>query len=276
MQELLPGIIMSLREGLEAFLIVAMILKFLEKTDSNNLKKSVWAGTIGSIVVSIIFGYGLFLISSKLNSIGIVGKIWESFASIFAVALVASFIIWMINNTKNIKQHIENKVSLNLSKIGIALVSFALVAREGVEIAIFSFAGKYSILSIIIGLLIALAIVVGISYSLIKVNLNTLFKITLVYLIIQAGYLLGYGVHEGISALKAGSLLSSTNLLTIKLFNLSGTILNHKQGLIGLPLNVLIGWYSKPEWIQFLIQYLFTGGLFAYWYKVGAKLSINQ
>jgi len=48
-------------------------------------------------------------------------------------------------------------------------------------------------------------------------------------------------------------------------FDLSKTIFNHKDGIIGLPLYVTIGWYSKPEWIQFLLQYGLTGFLFIYW-----------
>ena len=84
-------------------------------------------------------------------------------------------------------------------------------------------------------------------------------------MILQAGYLFGYGIHEGLSALKSMNILNKDSILLLKIFDLSGTILNHKQGIFGLPLNVLIGWYSKPEWIQFLSQYILTFSLFGYW-----------
>ena len=45
---------------------------------------------------------------------------------------------------------------------------------------------------------------------------------------------------------------------------ISATVLNHNEGVLGLPLNVLLGWYSKPEWIQFIILYAYTIGIFAF------------
>jgi len=101
----------------------------------------------------------------------------------------------------------------------------------------------------------------------VKVNLRILFNITLAYLILQAGFLLGYGIHEGLSALGSMNLLSSESPLFIKAFDLSETIFYHKEGLLGLPMYVLFGWYSKPEILQFIMQYLYTGSLFYIWHR---------
>lgn len=267
MENLMPGIIMSFREGLEAFLILTLILKFLEKTGNKHLNRSAIYGFISSVLFSLVIGFLLFKIGSLLKNMDAVGKLWESTASLIAVGLVSSFIIWMIKHGSELKQYIENKTSINLSKYGIYIVSFVLIAREGVEIAIFSFAGNYHFISIISGLIIALIITTGIYFSLVKINISFLFRITLFYLIIQAGYLLGYGLHEGLSALKELNILDANSILLVKLFDLSKTIFNHKEGFLGLPLNVLLGWYSKPEWIQFLLQYFFTIILLIYWFK---------
>ncbi len=141
-----------------------------------------------------------------------------------------------------------------------------MVTREGAEIAIFSFAGQYTLLSIIAGVGLASVLALLIYKSLIKVNLRTLFNLTLVYLILQAGFLFGYAIHEGLSALKALNLLNPDSWLLIKAFDLSSTVLNHKEGLVGLPLFVVFGWYSKPEWIQFiLLQYGYITSLFLIW-----------
>jgi high-affinity iron transporter len=142
-----------------------------------------------------------------------------------------------------------------------------MIGREGAEIAIFSFTGKYTLPSISAGIAIALVAALLIYFSLVKVNLKVLFSITLIYLILQAGFLLGYGIHEGLSALKALGKLPEDSILLAKAFNLSKTALNHKEGVIGLPLYVLFGWYSKPEWIQFITQYAYTIGIFALWFK---------
>ena len=61
-------------------------------------------------------------------------------------------------------------------------------------------------------------------------------------------------------------MITAENPLLLKAFDLSKTILNHKEGVVGLPLYVSIGWYSKPEWVQFILQYGLTGFLFYYWY----------
>ncbi|BCG63177.1 MAG: hypothetical protein methR_P0871 [Methyloprofundus sp.] len=106
-----------------------------------------------------------------------------------------------------------------------------------------------------------------INYSLVKVNLKTIFIITLAYLIIQAGYLLGYSLHEGLSVAKSLTWITEDSLIFNQAFNFSKTIFNHKQGVLGLPLNILFGWYSKPEWLQFIVQYTYTFLMFAYWYK---------
>ncbi len=107
--------------------------------------------------------------------------------------------------------------------------------------------------------------------SLIKVNLSVLFKVTLAYLILQAGFLLGYSLHEGFSALKGYGMIDPNHFVFNKAYNLAGTILSHKDGIFGIPLHVLFGWYSKPEWVQFMMQYVFTVGMFTYWRSYNAN-----
>lgn len=271
MTNFFAGTIMGFREGLEAFLIVAIILRFIVKIKRENLKKPVYYGIGVGLIGSLIFGGLLALLASVIQDQGQVAKLWESIASLVALILITTFIVWMIKNSKNITGKVENKVSKNLSALGIFMVSFVVIIREGAEIAIFTFTGKYPLLAISIGILIALTLTILVFYSLVKVDLKTLFSITLLYLILQAGFLLGYGIHEGLSALKDMNILSSDHVLYIKVYDLSGTILNHKEGVIGVPLYVLFGWYSKPEWIQFIIQYLYTGIVGFYWFKKQSK-----
>lgn len=268
----IPWLIMSFREWLEAFLIVILIFKFLEKTSNKHLNKSVIWWFFTSVLFSIIFGYLLFLTWVYLERVSEAAKIWESVASLIAVGLVSTFIYWMIKHGDKLKNYVEEKTAANLTKIKIFIVAFILTAREGVEIAIFSFTGKYEVLSIFSGIFIALIVSLIIYHSLAKIKIATLFKITLIYLIIQSGYLLWYSIHEWLSALKSLNYIDWNNVLLIKVFNLSDTIFFHKEWIIWLPLNVLLWWYSKPEWIQFIIQYTYTIILLIYWYK-HAKIS---
>ena len=267
MEPFVQGLIVAFREGLEAFLIIVILLKFLEKTNNAILKKSVWQGLFAGIGLSVVFGLLLMGISSYIGGMDATAKLWESAASLIAVILIVSFIKWMIDHGSQIKQHIEGKAMLNLTKAGIFLIALFMVAREGAEIALFQFAGKYPLNSILAGLLLSIGLVILIYHSLVKVKIQTLFSITLGFLILQAGFLLGYSVHEGLSASKELGIIPSENPLFTKVYNLSATAFGHKNGVIGLPLYVAFGWYSSPEWIQFVLQYLLTAGLFFYWYR---------
>lgn len=273
METFIQALIVSFREGLEAFLIITILLKFLEKTDNSNLKKNVWNGTFTGVFLSLIFGIILMAISSYIGGIDATAKLWESAASFIAVVLITSFIVWMIRHGSEIKHHIENKASLNLSKKGVFLIAMFMVAREGAEIAIFAFAGKYSAMPILLGIILSIAFVALIHYSLVKVKLKTIFTITLAYLIFQAGFLLGYSIHEGLSASKELGLIAENSPVFTKAFDLSKTVLYHKEGVLGIPLYIAFGWYSKPEWIQLITQYGLTTLLFSYWYTKNKKKS---
>jgi len=265
MDNFIPGLITGFREGLEAFLIISILLRYVDKTDKPVFKKYIYYGVAVGIAASIVFGGILAYISNTLSASGEVAKIWESVASIAALVLVTTFIVWMIKNSAGIAGEIEGKVQKSFSKWGVFWVATVMIAREGAEIAIFSFTGQYSLISIFSGVAIALIFAVLIYFSLVKVSLKTIFAITLGYLILQAGFLLGYGIHEGLSALKDLGKIASDNLLLTKAFNLSGTVLDHKAGVLGIPLYALFGWYSKPEWIQFASQYIYTISIFLIW-----------
>ena len=264
MDAFIQALIMAFREGLEAFLIIAILIKYLDKTQNKNLKKHVWHGMFWGIIASLLIGLALFLLTLFIGSVDSTAKIWESLASIIAVILITTFIVWMIKHGSQMRKHIEGKAALNLTTKGIFLISMFMVLREGAEIAVFSFAGKYHFIPVILGLLLSVILVILIFYSIVNIKIKTIFKITLIYLILQAGFLLGYGIHEGLSASKG--LINPESLIYNKAFDLSGTIMNHKSGSLGIPLYVSLGWYSKPEWVQFIVQYTYTFLLLGFWY----------
>ena len=270
-----PSFIMGFREGLEAFLLIAITLKYITKIDKGHLKNKVLQGGITGLIISIFLGLMLSQFSEYLGGVSSLTKLWESVASLIALLLVSVFIIWMIRHGSNMSKFVENELSQNISTNALFWISFIIIAREGTEIAIFSFAGKYPYEIVGMGVLTSLILSIFIFFSLVKVNLSVLFKITLAYLILQAGFLLGYSLHEGFSALKGYSMIASDNYIFEKAFNFSNTLLSHKDGIFGIPLHVLFGWYSKPEWIQFIVQYLFTFSMFGYWFWNNKKIASN-
>lgn len=272
---LFQGAIIGFREGLEAFLIIAIMLEYLNKTKQPLFKKNVKQGLGIGLLVSAVFGVALFFIASAIGqSSGTLAKAWESVVSFLAMILITTFIVWMIKHGRHMVKHIETATETNLSKKGLVTLAAVMVAREGAEIVLFMMASADKsnyIYGIVIGLVVSAVLAFLIYKSLVKVNLLVIFNITLAYLILQAGFLLGYAVHEGLSFLKSTDILAESNILYTKLFNLSDTVMNHKSGGVGLPLYVLFGWYSKPEWIQFVLQYLYTFSLFAVWFRYSKK-----
>ena len=275
MNQMIPSFIMGFREGLEAFLLIAIILKYISKSAQFHLRSKVIQGGIAGLIISLLLGLLLNAVSAGLGGITTLTKVWESAASLIALVLVTMFSFWMIRHGHDMAKHVEGKVDKNLSAAGLFFISLVIVAREGTEIAIFSFAGKYPFNIVILGVLASLILTLLIFYSLVKVDIALLFKITLAYLILQAGYLLGYTFHEGFSALKGYEMISGDNAVFIKAFDVSKTIFSHKDGVLGIPLHVVFGWYSKPEWIQFIIQYLYTITVFFFWFMDTKKRSVT-
>ncbi|MDC3315733.1 FTR1 family protein [Candidatus Thioglobus sp.] len=269
----LPSFIMGFREGLEAFLLITITLKYISKIDKGHLKNIVAQGAVTGLIISIFFGLLLSQFAEYLGGVSSLTKLWESAASLVALLLVSVFIVWMIRHGTNMSKFLENELSKSISKSALFWISCIIIAREGTEIAIFSFAGKFPYEFVGMGVLTSLILSILIFYSLVKVNISLLFKITLAYLILQAGFLLGYSIHEGFSALKSYSLISPDNYIFERAFNFSNTFLSHKDGVFGIPLHVLFGWYSKPEWIQFIVQYLFTFCMFGYWFWHNKKIT---
>jgi high-affinity iron transporter len=265
-----PGLILGLREGLEAFLIIAIMLEYLNKIHRPEHKKDVYIGLALGIVASLLFGLILFGISDLIgaNSDNL-AKLWEFFASFLALLLITTFIIYMIRHNSQITQEIRNKMDLNISKKSIILLALIMVAREGAEVTLFAFASTNETMYLtgaLFGIILAGILTFLIYKSLLKVNLKILFRITLLYLILQAGFMIGYSFHELFSYFKAESIIQASHPIYTKLFDLSNTFLDHKTGIIGIPLYILMGWYSKPEVFQFIVQYVYTGTLLYYFF----------
>jgi high-affinity iron transporter len=267
----IPGLVMGLREGLEAFLIIAIMLEYLNKTNKKSDKKYVFQGFGYGVLTSLVFGLLMGLISILIGaSSDNIIKIWESIASIVALVLITTFIFWMMKHRYTIVSDIHQKMAVTFSKTGIILLASVMVAREGAEIVLFVFASvnRLSYFSgTLTGVLLAGLLTFLIYKSLIKVNLKVLFNITLFYLILQAGFMVGYSIHELLSYFKAEAILDSNLWIYTKLFDLSGTFIDHKESPLGIALYAGIGWYSKPEIIQFIAQYLYTGVLLFFFFK---------
>lgn len=278
--DIIPGAVLGLREGLEAFLIVGIMIRFLGKIGRSELQSSVRLGLVVGVVASAILGLALWGITRILASgEDAVGELWASAASLAGLVLLSLFIYWMMRHGKTVVGEVQGQVGERMSRAGLVGLAAVAVLREGAEIALFSFASvnqRPYVLGVLIGVAVAAGLAYLISRSLIRVNLSVLFTVTLAYLVLQAGYLFGYAAHELISVLTDGGLIPAGGWIGVKAFDFGGSVLDHKTGPLGIVLNVLIGWYSRPEWIPLILHYGYIATMAVLWRRVESRRSDSR
>lgn len=201
---MLTPLLITLREGLEAALIIGIILAYLGKTENRQRFKSVWIGTALAILASVGAGAAVYFLAGEFS--GRAEEIFEGSAMLVAVGVLTWMIFWMRKQAVNIKAHLHAQIQSVLtsgSSLALASIAFVVVVREGIETVLFLFAVSRTSESPVmfgVGGFLGLAIAVGIGYSIYKgaskLNLRTFFNVTSVLLIIFAAGLLAQGIHE--------------------------------------------------------------------------------
>jgi high-affinity iron transporter len=257
---LTTGLLTGLREGVEAALIVSIILAYLAKTGNQRYFGRIWAGAGVAIALSIVVGAVLWVTLEGLE--GAAGQIFEGVATLLAAAVVTWMLFWMRRTAANIKGELQAGVDRALIEggiFGLSILAFTAVIREGLETSLFLLgqataaseanAGATSTLvGAFIGLVIAVAIGYGFYMGARVINLQTFFRWTGIALIFIAAGLLGYAVHEFVEAgvITVGS---STAFDISAVMPHSGDIAEKGPILIvGQLLRALFGYSSTPEW----------------------------
>jgi high-affinity iron transporter len=201
---MLSSFLIALREGLEAALIIGIILAYLAKTDNRQGFKPVWLGISLAVVTSLIAGAAIFLLAGEFG--GQAEEIFEGFAMFVATGVLTWMILWMRKQVINIKAHLQARIQSVLtsgSSLGLIMLAFVVVVREGIETVLFLFAATRvaeSPFFFTMGGILGLVIAAGIGYSIYKgisrLNLRTFFNVTSIVLIIFAAGLLAHGIHE--------------------------------------------------------------------------------
>jgi high-affinity iron transporter len=195
------SLVVTLREGVEAALVVGIILAYLRKTGRLLLGRWVFgglaAGVAASIVCAVIF-----------SALGVQEEAYEGWLMIAGSLFVASMVAWMWRTAKGLKKEIETRVEAIASRstgavaAGLFLLTFLMVLREGVETILFLGAVSLttdSILSFFGGAAgLALATLFGIAFvrGTVRVDLGRFFKVTEIVLVLLALQLLIGGLHE--------------------------------------------------------------------------------
>ena len=200
---MLSTFIIALREGLEASLIVGILVAYVVKTGRSTLLKPIWGGVTAAIALSLGLGAFLSYSSTQLSSRG--EEIFAGTSSVVAVALVTWMVFWMKRAARGLRDELHGKV--DKAHLGgpltIAITAFFAVAREGLETALFLYSNFRTVgaaSTATVGLLLGLSLAVTLGYLIyrraVKINLSSFFKITGVALIVIAAGVLSYGIHE--------------------------------------------------------------------------------
>ena len=199
----LSNYLIGLREGLEASLVVGILIAYLVRTGNRDKVRLVWLGVAAAVGLSLAFGAALSFTSAAMSFQA--QEAFGGFLSIVAVGFVTWMVFWMKSAARGLKGELHGHLDRALAAGGFALaaVAFVAVVREGLETALFLFAavkatGQSSVPLLGAALGLATAVLLGwlIYRGALKLNLATFFKWTGAALIIVAAGVLAYGIHD--------------------------------------------------------------------------------
>lgn len=260
----LGNYLIGLREGLEASLVVVILIAYLVKTDRRQLLPRVWAGVAVAIAVS--FAFGALLTFGPRNLTFKAQEALGGALSLIAVGFVTWMVFWMAGHARGMSGALRNKIdtAADASGASLAVVALLAVGREGLETALFIWsatqattkAGASTLAPLLGGVLgIITAVIMGFAFykGVLRINLAWFFKWTGVILITVAAGVLSYGVHD----LQEAGVLPGLNHLA---FDVSqqippaswwGTLL---KGTVNF--SPATTWLEASAWVAYLIPAL--------------------
>ncbi len=203
----LGNYLIGLREGLEASLVVVILIAYLVKTDRRKMLPWIWVGVGIAVLVSLAFGalltYGPRRLTFEAQEA--IGGI----LSIVAVGFVTWMVFWMANHARGLSGELKGKVDLAAEAgwASLAFVAFLAVGREGLETALFLWSATQGVtdssgsaaaplIGALLGILTAVAMGFAFYKGVLKINLSKFFTWTGAILIVVAAGVLAYGVHD--------------------------------------------------------------------------------
>ncbi|MDQ6873728.1 MAG: FTR1 family protein [Actinomycetota bacterium] len=243
--------LIGLREGLEAALVVGILVAYLVQSGNRRRLSAVWAGVGAAIGISLGFGALLTFASSASAAMSFAAKeALGGILSVVAVAFVTWMIFWMRRTARHLRSELHTRLDAALAMGTGALVLTALLAvgREGLETSLFLWTAVQATgqtVQPLIGAALGLLTAVVIGYLLyrraVRLNLATFFRWTGVGLVVVAAGVLAYGVHD----LQEAGLLPGLGSLA---FDVSGVI--PPDSWYGTLLKGVLSFSPQSTWLQ--------------------------
>ena len=195
---MLANYLIGLREGLEASLIVVILIAYLVKTDRRHLLPRLWVGVSAAVLMSL--GFGALLTFGPRDLTFEAKEALGGTLSIIAVAFVTWMVFWMANHARGLSGELRGKIddAADAGRFSLVLVAFLAVGREGLETALFLWAATQAaassdgstltpLIGALLGLLTAVAMGFAFYKGVLKINLSKFFAWTGAILIVVAG-----------------------------------------------------------------------------------------
>ncbi len=257
---MLGNFLIGLREGLEASLIVSILVAYLVKTGRRHLLGKVWIGVAFAVAVSLGFG-ALLTFGPKGLSFAAQEFIGGSL-SIVAVGLVTWMIFWMATAARTLAADLRRQVDAAAdTSWALPLIAALAVGREGLETALFIWAASTAAGTDgspaggpLLGALLGIVVAVGLGYAMyagaVRINLGRFFAITGGFLIVVAAGVLAYGVHD---LQEAGFLPGLNNLA----YDVSAVI--PPAGVLGTLLKGIFNFSAAATVLEVVVWVLYVG-----------------
>ena len=257
--------LITLREGLEAALIVAIVMAYLRQLGRADQFGWVAAGALAGVLVSLGAGAGVYVAVGELE--GRAEELTEGIIALTAVGVLTWMIFWMRRQARTMGADLRGRVEQALATgavAGLASIVFIGVVREGLETALFLMAVVFDsgAVSTAVGAFSGLAVAIALGYAIYRggqrINLRLFFQVTGGLIIVVAAGLFGKGVHE----LQEAGVLDT---LFSPVWNVeSNPIIGH--GHFAAFLKGLFGWSPEPSIEQLVVWalYLIVAGWFFY------------
>lgn len=263
---MIANFIIMFREALEAILVISVVLGYLNKTGQNQYKKVVWWGTIAGIIASILGAILFNFIAGGFT--GAAEEIFEGVTMLIGAILLTTMILWMFN--KSHSRELQEKVAKEISedhRLGIFMIVFVSILREGIESVIFLGAAgfvavDFGWLGSILGLVTAVILGLLLYKGSMKINLKIFFNITSVLLIMFAAGLVAHGIHE----LQEGGVIP---FILYPVYNINSFF--DENGVLGSIFKGLFGYNGNPGLIEIISYWVYLAVIVVVWNQKNKK-----